>query len=156
MTKSEKIVTGRKPKRDKFAEDDAIPGEYAKPGPDVDSDFRGIALGLSKLGGRDTTGLVLSWLPPWAKRAKLPAFGAFFMVDRLAVDLFNRNRREMSALEDDLTQVQKEEIAGKTALCQKFGIKYLHLGPDDELDIVQLAAKIGKTTFKRPQEGDES
>lgn len=143
--KSSKVV------RDKFAQDE-IEGEYEKPGPRVDPDAKAISEGLSKLANRPTTGFVTSWLPKWGKRAKIDSFAFFFFEDRLAVDMFGRDREEMDALNDDFTLAQRAEIAAKTFHCGENGIRYLVLGPDDELDMTQLAAKIGKTTFKRGQQ----
>lgn len=153
MTKSKEVVArGRGSKvLDKFRFDEKK-DEFERPGPQIDADFRGIALGLSKLNERANTGFVLKWRPLWLKKEGLPAFGAFFMDDRLAVDLFNRDRKEMDALADDLTQAQKNEVAFKTALCKVRNIRYLYLGPDDDLDIVQLAARIGKTKVVKPEE----
>lgn len=133
---------------DKFAKD-RIGGEYEKPGQTVDSDAGWIAAQLSKLVGRATTGFVLRYCPSWIKRAGLRPFDFYFFDDKLVVDSFGRDRREIDALEDDLTQAQKEEIAHKTLLCSENGVAYIHIGPDDELDVVTLAAKIGKTKFKK-------
>lgn len=134
--------------QDAFAAD-KIAGEYEKPGPKMDSDAEGIAKALSKLKSRASTGVVLNWLPPWAAKANVNAFSFYFFEDKLVVDSFSRDRVEMSALDEDFTQAQRDEIANKTVLCQKNKISYLTLGPDDELDMTQLAAKLNKTTYKK-------
>lgn len=133
---------------DRFKKD-KIEGEYEKPGPTMDPEAGAIAAGLSKLTNRAQTGVVLNWLPKWAKKEGLGAFRFFFFQDKLAIDSFGRDRDEMDALSDDLTQEQRAEILAKTALCGRNGIKYLALGPDDELDMTQLAALMGKTKFKK-------
>lgn len=134
--------------KDEFARD-KIGGEYEKPGPKIDQDAAGIAEGLSRIFKREKTGFVLNWLPVWAKRAQVPSFSFFFFEDKLAVDSFGRDVEEMDARDDDFTKAQLEEIAKKTFLCRDNEIKYIALGPDDELDITQLAARMGRTTFKR-------
>lgn len=138
----------KKKAKDAFAKD-RIDGEYEKPGPRVDQDAAAIASGLSKINKRAQTGFVLNWLPVWAKQAQVPAFSFFFFEDKLAVDSFGRDREEMDALQDDFTLAQHQEMHKKTVMCGENGIRYIALGPDDELDITQLAARIGRTTFKR-------
>lgn len=138
----------KKMKDDGFAKD-KIAGEYEKPGPRMDSDASAIAAGLTKLKKRDKTGVVLNWLPPWARKANIPPFSFYFFEDGLVVDTFGRDQDEMDALADDLNQSQRQEVSQKTVLCPQNGLKYLHLGPDDELDMTQLAAKLGKTNFKK-------
>ncbi len=92
MSKKEIVARGRGSKvSDKFAFDKRR-DEYEKPGPQIDSDFRGIERGLSKLSGRESTGFILRWRPLWLKKMSLPAFSAYFIDDRLAVDLFNRTQ----------------------------------------------------------------
>ena len=73
-----KITVGRGIRgKDKFAED-KISGEFDKPGPVIEMEFRGIVQGLSKISGRSNTGVVLKWRPKWLTRAGLPPFSAFF------------------------------------------------------------------------------
>lgn len=137
---------------DRFAQDEIV-GEYSKASTPVNSDAAAIASGLSQLSKRAKTGWVEDWIPTWAKRAKLPPFMFYFNEDKLAVDFFNREHdRELDALADDLTPDQRQEISHKTTLCGEHGIGYLILGPDDELDITQLASKVGKTTYKKGSE----
>lgn len=135
---------------DAFAKDEIV-GEYENPGPQTNPDGAAIAKALATITKSESVarGFVANWLPLWVKREGLKAFTFFFFEDKLAVDFFNRDRKEMNALEDDLTHEQRQEIAHKTVLCSKNGIAYLSLGPDDDLDVVQLAAKIGKTTYKK-------
>lgn len=138
----------KKKRGDAFAKD-KIEGEYSPQGPKVDPGANAIAQGLSKLTKRVSTGFVINWLPPWAKKAKVNPFSFFYFEDRLAVDFFGRDREEMDAMADDLSQSEREEIATKTSLAGEHGVRYLVIGPDDELDMTQLAAKIGRTTVKR-------
>lgn len=81
-----------------------------------------------------------------------PAFGFYFYQDKLAVDLLDRDDgapAEMDALADDVSAADRQIAAIKTALCAEHGVRYLSLGPDDELDAVQVAAKLGATTFRK-------
>ena len=80
------------------------------------------------------------------------AFALYFIEDKLAVDLFDRDQgadAEMDAGSWGMTALQQIEANLKASLCAKQGILYLALGPDDELDKVQLAAKLGMLTAKR-------
>lgn len=134
---------------DKFLMDALGKSEYDNPGPSMDADAADIAFALSKITGRTKTGVVLNWRPAWLKKEGIAAFSFFFFEDRLAVDSFNRDRKELDALQDDLSPEQRKAVVSKTALCAANGIKYLAIGPDDELDGTTLAAKIGRTTFKK-------
>ena len=139
--------------RDAFVEDEEIEGEYDNPGPrEVDPDVARIATAISEIKKREKTGYLAPSNFAWLKSAGLPQFTAFFLEDKMALDLFNRETKpgaEMDALEPDLTPGQQAEIAKKTRLCQDFGMAYVVLGPDDEFDKVQLAAKLGLTTARR-------
>lgn len=129
--------------RAKFQDDEFV-NEYAKPGPRVDQDASAIAAAISEIKKRGTTGFLET------RKAKL--LSLYFFEDGLIVDLFNRDQpagAEMDALQDDLTGEQKQEIGRKVSECAARGLRYLHLGPDDELDKVQLAAKLEMTSFKK-------
>lgn len=136
----------RKAKR--FEQDELV-GEYEKPGPRTDPDGARIASALSEIKKRSKpTGWVVAWRPPWSCKA----FSFYFIEDKLAVDFFNRDQpkdAELDALADDLTPEQRQEVADKGALCNKHGVRYMHLGPDDELDKVQLAARLGILSYKK-------
>ncbi len=124
-------------------------GEFEKAGPRVDVDADFFAKALSKIRGREKTGFVLNWLPPWAKKNKIDPFSFYFYEDGLALDVFNRNGGEMDALADDFNPAQREQITKKTAFCQEYGVSYMVLGPDDEADETQIAAKVGRTTYRK-------
>lgn len=143
-------VARKKKTQDDFSKDPEN-GEWEKPGPKMDPDAAAIASAISKINKRERTGVVLNWNPKWTRKHNLPPFTFYFFDDKLAVDFFNREAEEMDALHDDLTQRQKGEIASKSSLCAQNEVTYLYLGPDDDLDLVQLAAKLGKTSFKKGQ-----
>lgn len=115
----------------------------------MDPDAAGIAAMLSKINNREKTGVVLSWRPNWLKVGDAKPFTFYFHQDNFAVDSFNRDVEEMDALADDFTYEQRQEIALKTVLCNQHGVSYLAIGPDDELDPMTIAAKIGKVKFKK-------
>lgn len=142
-------VAGAKRKASRF-EIDSETGEWEKPGPSMDPEAAAIASAISKIKKREKAApVILKWNPRWLKKEQLTPFSFYFFEDALIVDLFNRDKVEMDALEDDLTQRQREEIAAKSVLCSANKIQYLFLGPDDDLDMVQLAAKLGTTTRKK-------
>lgn len=124
-------------------------GKFDKPGPRIDADADFFSRVLSKIKGREKTGFVMNWLPPWAQKAGIEPFSFFFYEDGLALDCFNRNGGELDALADDYTPAQRAQIMKKTAACGEFGVSYMPLGPDDEPDETQIAAKIGRTTFRK-------
>lgn len=151
MTTIKRSSKGRRPKPDRFAEDE-VGGEYEKPGPRTDPDAAAIAAAISDIKKRAQTGVVLKWRPPWLAPVNGQAFSLYFFEDKLAIDFINRGQvqgSDMDALADDLSPAQRAEVAAKMKLCAEHGISYICLGPDDELDKVQLAAKLGATSFKK-------
>lgn len=138
----------KKVKGDVFAQNQPE-HEYDKPQPlPLDPDAARIAAMLSKINGRETSPSVTCWKPRGLPKGTKP-FGFYFIDDKLAVDFFNRDKKELDALEDDLTGEQQQEVAEKTLYCSQNGLAYIHIGPDDELDALMLAAKIGKANFKK-------
>ena len=80
------------------------------------------------------------------------AFAIYFFEDKLAVDLFDRQQADGAELDAQgwgLTPLQQIESGLKSRLCSERGILYFALGPDDEFDKVQLAAKMNMLTFKK-------
>jgi hypothetical protein len=150
MMEAKRSRKGREPKRDAFAED-PVGGEYEKPGPRMDPDAAAIATVVSELKKRANTGVVLRWRPGWLKGDVQP-FSFYLFEDKLAIDFFNRDvpkGAELDALADDITPAQRAEVVVKSSLCAQHGLAYMALGPDDELDRLQIAAKLGVTTVKK-------
>ena len=83
------------------------------------------------------------------------AFGFYFLDDKLAIYIFDSEEgddREMDAMSLGMTPAHQIEAGLKTSLCSKRGILYIALGPDDELDKVQLAAKLGVLTVRKGEQ----
>jgi hypothetical protein len=144
---------GRAAKADEFAQDE-IEGEYAKPGPRVDPEAAAIAAAISEIRRRERTGFVEKWRPAWLLKALPNAqpFSLYFFDDKLVVDFINREQpagAELDALADDMTPAQRSEVLAKAQACGEQGIRYMHLGPDDEMDKLQLAAKLGATICRK-------
>jgi len=123
--------------------------EYSKPAPRQDPEGAAIAIALSRLNGRHATGYVIDWRPVWL--AGLDAFRYFFHEDLLVVDTFSVPGGEMDVF-DSTPAWMEEMIAKKAQLCAERGLIYVPVRPDEELDTVQLAAKIGKTRIKKHPE----
>lgn len=140
----------RTKKTDPFLQD-KVSGEYDSPPPQTKEEPRNLAAMLSRISKREKTGWVEQWVPPWLKGEKVPAFDYYFFEDKLAVDAFGVDKTEIDYLSSAYTPQEQEEMARKQALCSENGVVYLYLSPEDNPDLVQLAAKLGKTKFGRKE-----
>lgn len=124
--------------------------EYAKPAPRQDAEGQAISQFLSRMNGRAATGYVVDWQPTWLEG--LDAFKLFFYDDKLVIDIFSSTRREIEVFDDSVPPGTEQQIARKSALCAERGLIYVPVRPDEELDTVQLAARLGKTKVKKKEE----
>lgn len=124
--------------------------EHAKPAPRQDPEGQAISQFLSRMMGRVATGYVVDWRPGWL--GELDAFKLFFYDDKLVIDIFSSTRREIEVFDDSVPPGTEQQIVKKSALCAEKGLIYVPVRPDEELDTVQLAARIGKTKVKKKEE----
>jgi hypothetical protein len=141
--------TARVKRTDGFLED-RIPGGYENPGPQTREEARRLSEIISQLKRREKTGWVENWSAPWLAGTNLPPFDYFFFEDRLAVDAFGMDLAEIDYINGPLTPQEQEEVARKQSLCSEHGVAYLALNPEDNPDRLQIAAKLGLTTLKKP------
>lgn len=87
-----------------------------------------IANFLAQFNGGKVTGWTLNWRPTWSRKLE---FTYFFHDLKLAIDSFT-DRPGLS-----------QEIDEKKAKCEKHGVKYVFVLPDEEVDGEKLAIKCG-------------
>ena len=127
--------------------------ERSKPAPRGDVEGTLISQALSRINERAQTGFVTDWKPEWLP-AEVDPFRYFFFEDKLIVDAFSVPVKEMDVMAPTAQWIERN-ISIKGPLCDKAGLIYIPVRPDEELDMVQLAARIGKARITKRIEVDK-
>lgn len=145
-----RIARKRKPG---FEDDPEDFRERSKPPPRQDPEGGAVAMMLCRLTGRSVTGYVVDWRPRWLP-GDVDAFKYYFHEDGLIIDAFALpGVKDMDIMSSTPTWIE-DQIAIKAPLCAKQGLTYIAVRPDEELDAVQLAARIGKTRITKKAKED--
>ncbi len=119
--------------------------------PSRDPEAMAVAGVLSRINGRQVTGWVESWRPRWLP-SEVEAFKFYFHEDNLILDPFTLQTKDLDVMDSMPAWVEQQiEIKGK--LCAERGLIYIAVRPDEDLDAVQLAARLGKTKVLKRDKG---
>ena len=144
--------TVRLAKRNDFDHDlEGLRGEYEPPNPTRDRDGVAIAQFLSRLARREKTGWVTNWRPVWGKDVR--PFRYFFFEDLLLIDTYEAEFGPPGSDVDVLREspAMEADITAKMVLCAENGFTYVAVRPDEELEMVQLASRLGQTKVKKQE-----